>query len=326
MPRKALPPALRYKLFYDSQYLCAICQKRGSHVHHIDQDNSNDQEDNLVVLCPVHHDDAHTKRQLSQNLTAEALRDAKQKWIAKVKETRHLTATLSGQLSLVDKNDFTAIGVTWGYINHRRVGQLARPDRFNAEDRSYFNYCKARGLIDQRGLLIKPTDVEVPKAYVGNSVYDWYQFGDDQRLHLIYAAFVDQISRAVQPVHLERESWTKARIEALVSPGDFLYLERGFYFKCVRETRGNQHRRVHTFRRKIVVEFYVDTVDMFGTTSMTVSFTGHNHCAALLLLKSLGHTSDGGLILSCTPIALGVAFRQQSYVNPFPDNIMSDED
>src|SRR5713226_5002045 len=98
MTRKAIPTKLRFQLLYDSQYLCAVCQQRGSHVHHIDEDHSNNNEDNLVVLCTTHHDDAHTKRQLSQNLTAGTLRDAKQKWTSKVKETRNLAATLSGQL------------------------------------------------------------------------------------------------------------------------------------------------------------------------------------------------------------------------------------
>lgn len=203
------------------------------------------------------------------------------------------------------------MGVTWGYINHNHVAQLANPNLLNPKDKKYFNDCMSRGIVDQKGVSIKPSEAPSSRNYIGNSIYDWYEHGDDIRLHLVYAAFVDQISRLVQPIHLEPESWTKTRVIELVSPGDFIFFDRAFYFSCVRETRQNQHRRVRTFKRKISIEFYVDTKDMFGTTSMTISFSGHQNCAALLQLKSIENIEDGKLVLHCTPIALGVAFNKQ---------------
>src|SRR3954463_8100947 len=122
--RKPIPKALKYRLFYESQYRCVVCQQRGSHIHHIDQDNSNNDEANLVVLCTAHHDDAHTTRQLSQNLNSGVLRDAKGRWVALVRERRNSAATVVGQHSLMS-NRFFSMGVTWGYINHRRVALLA---------------------------------------------------------------------------------------------------------------------------------------------------------------------------------------------------------
>jgi hypothetical protein len=310
MARKPIPSKLKLKVMYDSQYACAICQQRGCHLHHIDENHSNNQEENLIFLCNLHHDEAHTKHQLSQNLSEQALRDAKQKWTAKVKEKRELTATISGQLLIAD-SEFASMGVTWGYINHNRVAQLANPNLLSPEDKQYFNYCKRRGIVDEKGVLIKPRDAPLSNNYIGNSVYDWFEHGDDLRLHLVYAAFADQISKLVHPIHIEPESWTKSRILELVSPGNFIFLDRAFYFSCVKETRQNQHRRVHTFKRKISLEFFVDTKDMFGTTSMTISFSGHQICAALLQLKSIEENEGGKLILHCTPIALGVGFNKQ---------------
>ena len=49
--------------------------------------------------------------------------------------------------------------------------------------------------------------------------------------------------------------------------------------------------------------FEIDTRDMYGTTSMTVSFFGRQTCAAFLLVKSVKQVS-GKLLLDCTPIAL----------------------
>lgn len=262
-----------------------------------------------------HHDEAHTHHQLSQNLTTSNLRDAKRNWLATVKSQRNKIATLSGQLALNSNNQLSLTGMTWGYINHRRVGQLANPEKLEPQEQSYFQYCRRKGIVDQRGILIKPAGVRLSSGYIGNSIYDWYEHGDDQRLHLVYSAFVDQISTSAQPTHLDNNSWTKARIRSLVRPGAFIFLDRAFFFKSVRESRHNQHRRVYTFRRKVVLEFYVDTVDMFGTTSMTVSFSGHKQCGALVQLKTIEEKKDGRLILHCTPIALGVGFSKQRVVN-----------
>lgn len=311
MARKPFPKKLKHKLLYDSQYVCAVCQQQACHIHHIDQDHSNNDEENLVVLCSAHHDEAHTKRQLSQNLSPDALRDAKQKWTAVVNEKRELAATVSGQLLIAKNSPLASMGIAWGYINHARVGQLARPELLNSSDIEYFEYCRSRGIIDQKGILIKPSNALMSDSYIRNSVYDWYERGDDHRLHRIYSVFVDQISKMVQPIHLESENWTKTQIVDLINPGNFIFLDRAFYFKNVEETQENQHRRVRTARRKISIEFYVDTIDMFGTTSMTVSFSGYKHCGALLQLKSFVQKSKGELVLHCTPIALGVGFNKQ---------------
>jgi hypothetical protein len=310
MARKSIPSKLKLKIMYDSQYVCAVCQQRGNHIHHIDENHSNNKEENLIFLCNFHHDEAHTKHQLSQNLSKQVLLHAKQKWTAQVKKKRDLNATVSGQLQIAN-SALATMGVTWGYINHSRVAQLADPNLLGLKDKQYFNYCKERGIVDPKGVLIKPAHAPSSKNYIGNSVYDWFEHGDDIRLHLVYAAFVDQVSKLVHPIHLEPESWTKSRLHELVSPGDFIFLNRAFYFSCVKETRQNQHRRVHAFKRKISIEFYVDTIDMFGTTSMTISFSGHQVCAALLQLKSIEENEGGKLILHCTPIALGVGFDKQ---------------
>lgn len=310
MARKPIPKNLKLKVMYDSQFVCAVCQKQGCHIHHIDGNNSNNQDGNLICLCNTHHDEAHTKRQLSQNLSEDSLRHAKKKWTEQVKTKRDTVSTVSGQLSTAN-SVFANMGITWGYINHRRVAQLSKPQLLSSKDKQYFEYCVNRGIIDERGVLIKPINAPISDGYIRNSVYDWYEHGDDQRLHLVYSAFVDQVSKLVHPIHLEAESWTKSRLRDLISPGDFIFLERAFYFKCIEETPKNQHRLVHTFKRKIHIEFYVDTIDMFGTTSMTVSFSGHQSCAALLQLKSIEESNDGKLTFLCTPIALGVGFNKQ---------------
>ncbi|MBK7095058.1 MAG: HNH endonuclease [Saprospiraceae bacterium] len=51
-------------------------------IHHIEEwsVSKSNEESNLVVLCLMHHDEAHSTKQLSQNLTPERIKAAKDKW------------------------------------------------------------------------------------------------------------------------------------------------------------------------------------------------------------------------------------------------------
>lgn len=309
--RPSMPGELQRRLLYESQYVCCVCQRSGCQIHHIDGNNANNSEKNLVVLCHTHHDEAHTRRQLSKNLDARALRDAKLRWLSEVKNRRAEVATVSGQ-KVRFADEWLSTGVAWGYINHKRVAQLVDASVLSGKDESLFRACVSRGLVDERGIIVTPAGVKQSTSYISSSIYDSFEFGDDQRVHALYTAMVDHIGRTQGVVHLERESWTKARLRALVRPGMLVFLERAFYFKREAVTRSNEHRRCVYFKNGIRMEFFVDTVDMFGTTSMTVSFVGHQNAAALVQIKSITSAEDGELILHCTPIALGVGFQSLS--------------
>jgi hypothetical protein len=307
--RPKIPELLKQQLLYDSQYACVVCQARGSHIHHIDRDNSNNVDSNLVVLCMTHHDDAHTQRELSRNLDPASLRAAKKKWLVQVDAKRTVTATEAGQKEAA--GEFFAVGVTWGYINHARVAQLAKPALLSGPDLEYFSYCRDRSLIDMHGILIKPASYQPGSSFLSCSVYDWFDHGDDSRVHHLYASLVDQVSRAVRPIHFGPHNWSKESLLGLLKPGDFIFVRQSFQFRTVERTSDNEHRRGEYSAKGITLEFFVDTRDMFGTTSMTVSFTGRQTCAALVQIKSIDLAQDGKLHLAATPIALGVSFSPE---------------
>lgn len=88
--RPAIPSETMNKVLFESRYTCCVCRDRsgGIIVHHIEKysESHSHDEDNLVVLCPNCHGEAHTKRELQQNLTPERLRDFKQRWLERVKQ------------------------------------------------------------------------------------------------------------------------------------------------------------------------------------------------------------------------------------------------
>jgi hypothetical protein len=320
MARTKIPEELMRKVLYDSAYACAFCQKPGIQVHHIDGNASHNVEDNLVCLCLNHHDEAHTKRTLSQNLTPEALKDVRARWTKQVHDNRVAAASVSGQLARMGPSSFMATGLAWGYINHKRVIQMTDAKTLDGDVARRLSDCKSLGLVDSDGIPIKPGTAQLADDYLRNTIYDWY---DDPasgwRLHKLYEGLVDRLSAQIQPVHLESEWLTKERVLELAKPGSFVFMQSAFNFKPVSETEENEHRRVHTTMKSVKIEFYVDTRDMYGTTSMTVSFCGRQTCAALLQVKSIKDV-DGKLVLGCTPIALGVSFqRLHSRLSEPPD-------
>jgi 5-methylcytosine-specific restriction endonuclease McrA len=89
-PKKAsryIPEPLETKLLCDSMHLCNVCKESGVIIHHIIpvEEGGQAEEENLVVLCPNHHRQAHSKSILARDLRPEHLREYKHrhlKWVA----------------------------------------------------------------------------------------------------------------------------------------------------------------------------------------------------------------------------------------------------
>lgn len=82
--RPPIPDEIIDNLLYKSRRTCCVC-RRTEHsivIHHIKEwsESKSNEESNLVVLCLLHHDEAHSKKELSQNLTSERIKAAKINW------------------------------------------------------------------------------------------------------------------------------------------------------------------------------------------------------------------------------------------------------
>ena len=77
-----IPAKLKNKLLVEARHACVICGSSGVQIHHIDGNDENHDESNLIVLCLKHHDEAQRSLQgpgLSANLTPTQLRIYKEK-------------------------------------------------------------------------------------------------------------------------------------------------------------------------------------------------------------------------------------------------------
>lgn len=310
MNRPTIPKKLLLRVLYESAFRCVVCQSSGCQIHHIDKDRTNNVDSNLVVLCPTHHGEAHTRRDHSRNLDSSALHYAKAQWINVVQEHREKCATVVGQRESVGENSILAVGITWGYINHARVAQMSDVTQLTGRSRSALDYCIDKGIVDTNGIIIKPRSLCHSSATNKNTVYDWFAFGDDQRLHFFYTSLVDQIASCGNVVHLEPESWSADVIESLVDTGSIIFSRAPFTFKSLSENPEKVQRRVRASRNRVTIEFFADIINMFGDTSIYQSFIGRKTTSALMVVKDVSQNKVGEIIISASPLAMGVGFQK----------------
>lgn len=68
-----IPPKVEAEVMFNSHLQCCVCQEKGDHIHHLDADPSNNNIDNLVLLCFNHHNEATIKGSLSKKLSRQTI-------------------------------------------------------------------------------------------------------------------------------------------------------------------------------------------------------------------------------------------------------------
>ncbi len=69
---------------------CCVCNERGKavQVHHIDEDPSNNDFENLAVVCLQCHDDTQIKGGFGRKLNAELVIKYRSEWLVRVRKRR----------------------------------------------------------------------------------------------------------------------------------------------------------------------------------------------------------------------------------------------
>lgn len=110
--RKAIPTSLRSDVLIKNRHLCCVCQDGYLQIHHINGNNSDNQIENLAVLCMKHHDMATAPQGLTARLTSDQLMQYKIAHEAACAESMHKVARSRAAFFMVD------------YKNAERIRQL----------------------------------------------------------------------------------------------------------------------------------------------------------------------------------------------------------
>jgi hypothetical protein len=301
--RIKIPAELEKMTLYKSANTCNVCRdlNKGIQIHHIDQNPSNNILSNLIVLCQDCHDEAHTKHDLSKNLTDDKLSFFKKEWENEIADKASLAMLPSNNLQQA----------VWTFINHEKVGQIIK-SRGIEFDRYLLSLLVANNVVDKYGIPIIP-----PKNSDSShiTIYNHYDYGNMHRLHKMYCEAVDSLIINVQPIEIGA-IWSKREINAIVKPGSFIFSMRGYYFKTGKIANQEEDRYVYARSKDIEIRWYANTRHMFGTSALYDSFSGHRFAAAFLFVKSISK-EDNLLILHCTPISMGAGFIQDTYKTPY---------
>jgi hypothetical protein len=82
--RPDVPDATAREVLRKAMHRCSICYQEQVIIHHIDENPENNDESNLVVICLHHHGLAHTRFEMTRNLTPALLKDYKREWEQRV--------------------------------------------------------------------------------------------------------------------------------------------------------------------------------------------------------------------------------------------------
>jgi hypothetical protein len=90
MARLPIPIDVSAKVLFAHDRTCCVCSERGKRVqiHHIDENNSNNEETNLTVLCFDCHDLTQIKGGFGRRLDAAQVTKYRDEWVARVAELK----------------------------------------------------------------------------------------------------------------------------------------------------------------------------------------------------------------------------------------------
>ena len=184
---------------YKSRNTCCICRDstKSIVVHHIEEWNvsKNNSEENLVVLCVDDHDKAHTKKELSKNLTSDLIKSSKIKWEKEVKE--HVENLLNNQI-------FKELNVL--------------PVKISELKEKWFNFFKALGW-----------KVELVDNPIDKLKYDFKVFGNKEIVFRVYD--IDEINHLLNKDLLIQDFDDESFFDSLIILGKKPFLSNSGYYE-----------------------------------------------------------------------------------------------
>lgn len=92
--RPDVPQEVANKVLVQSRHTCCLCHTNRitAQIHHADGDPSNNDEDNLVPLCPNCHARVEAEYGMTRNYTPEQLKMYRDAWVREVKEAEETAA------------------------------------------------------------------------------------------------------------------------------------------------------------------------------------------------------------------------------------------
>jgi hypothetical protein len=294
--RPPIPSDVLFRVLHESRRTCAVCRDgRSVIVHHIQpwaMSQSHD-EKNLVVLCTSCHDKAHTRHDLSKNLTAEEISEHKRLWLDHVRKR---------DIDRIFCPTFLAGGGFFDYFNYTRLDSLFRNRDIAADCSVHFAPLRSLGLVSTNGELCIGSDTLKGwrVQHVMPPQHEWLQ-----------RYYSDRLKRLLQETRWVDlgANWKKKPL-ALLCESEMLYVDSGaYFFRCPPLKRGlqgpGQPRLAYRKARGIRLEGLIDAYDAQSTSAYYLHLRGCHRTTSIGVIRGTRREA-GSLVLDATYLAFGM--------------------
>ena len=294
--RPPIPFDILTKLLYEAKWTCCICRDntRSIILHHINEwhKSRDHSEENLVVLCLEHHNDAHTKKGLSVSLSKEQIINAKERWTNEVSKKDALT------ILGLSNNDYGR----WDYFNHNRVFELFLDKRLSNRNYRTTSTVSQLGLINELGTF----------AIEDKRQSQIYNFDNGYLLYYYMKELFDDVLRTIPLIDITNKL-NRNDIKALIKPGVFIAFQGGFYFKSSKNYLGKNQRRLAYYKKGgIKLEFEFDAYETTCNSAWGSHLKRKRVITPICFVKSVIE-NDNELTIGLSCLAIGSWFLQHDY-------------
>jgi hypothetical protein len=297
--RPPIPPETVITLLYKSKRTCCICRdnSRSIIIHHIEEwhISKDHSENNLVVLCLQHHDEAHTQKDLSQNLSKSQLLAFKEKWISYV-QTDDAKVVL-GLMQYYSR---------WDYINIKRVFELFINQRIMYNDIESYLTLLNLNILDQRGIPHPIQEWKIPEKP------EWHlcDFGSGIYYMHYLKTIIERIVEKLPLIDLTN-NLSISFIKSIVNPGSIITAQLGFYFSDIDKFERSQQqlRKAHYKGNSIKIEFVFNAWECTSSSGRFDALSGHKVAVPILFVRSVLEDEENNLVISGSCLAIGTWFE-----------------
>lgn len=284
------------ELLFESRFCCCVCRDSSKPIviHHIDpwEKSHSHKKENLVLLCPHHHDEAHTKHGLTLSLTPARLRAIKERWLQEVQMSDCITI-----LSLPDRHY-----ACWDFFNLNRIFELSSNFNIPYNELPMYQYLRQNGYIDFNGYIL-PIDCwpHKPKFYWLDMMHGMYL---SRYMQDIFIQIIPHL-----PFKILNYLWTKSTIRSQCKPGDFFILQGAFYFKDS-DPKRDDIRLGYRRAQGIQLEFLYDAWYCTSSSSKWVHLAGRHVATVFGIIREIQDDSENDMLkIRCSVLAIGSYFN-----------------
>lgn len=291
-PRPPIPMEDLTRVLFDNRWVCCVCRdaSRPIIVHHIREwsESRDHAPANLAVLCSLHHGEAHTQRQLEQNLTGPRIAQSKAMWEAQVRRDDG-AAIQEGTVLQAE---------TWFYFNHLRLYELAIELGVDVAAQPSLPAALTAGVCRPDGTVSKAVAAE-SFMYADSDRAPLFRF----MLGLLRAVLAEAPLRNISD-YLDRG------VLGCLAPGDVVFVQGLHTFTPQSPApAGSQLSRGQRSANRVVVSFVFDLSETTSSSAWSTWLRGTGNVGCLLRVQRLSRLGPK-LHIECTVLAIRSAYRE----------------